>query len=139
MERKPNPKGQMLKVTLIEDDPRIVSLLTTLLNMEGYTVRIPSHHHLQGLLNAILFERPHIAFIDVNLAKGSGVDLVRAIRREPEIKSTCILMTSGLNMEAESRHAGADGFIQKPFMPDELVKFIHDTYQRSYQYQLQKE
>jgi DNA-binding response OmpR family regulator len=139
MDGKLNPKGQMLKVTLVEDDPRMVSLLSTLLNLEGYTVRIPSHHHIQDLLNTILLERPHIALIDVNLAKGSGLDLVRAIRREPDINSICILMTSGLNLEAESKQAGADGFIQKPFMPDELVKLIHDTYHRSNPYQLQKE
>jgi DNA-binding response OmpR family regulator len=139
MVRDLKPESQMLKVTLVEDDPSMVSLLSTLLNMEGYTVRIPLHHHLQGLLNAILLERPHIALIDVNLSMESGFDLVRAIRQEPEIKGTCILMTSGLNLEKESRQVGADGFIQKPFMPDELIKLIHDAYHRSYIYQLQKE
>jgi DNA-binding response OmpR family regulator len=129
----------MLKVTLIEDDPRMVSLLSTLLIMEGYTVRVPSNHQMQSLLEVILLERPHIALIDVNLAKGSGLDLVRAIRGDPEINSTCIVMTSGLNLEAASQQAGADGFIQKPFMPEELVKLIQDTYHQSDKYQQQKE
>ena len=31
-------------------------------------------------------ERPQIALVDVNLSHGNGLDLVRKIRREPEIK-----------------------------------------------------
>jgi two-component system phosphate regulon response regulator PhoB len=139
MERNPMPGNPMLKISLIEDDPNMASLLSTLLEMEGYTVRLAGNHHVHGLLQTILLERPHIALIDVNLAKGSGLDLVRSIRREPEIKSTCILMTSGLYLEKESLQAGADGFIQKPFMPDELMKLIQDTYQQSTTYQLEKE
>jgi DNA-binding response OmpR family regulator len=139
MARKLNPGYPMLKVTLIEDDPSMISLLSTLLNMEGYTVGVPSNHQMQGMLNTILLERPHIVLIDVNLAKGSGLDLVRSIRSEPELKGTCILMTSGLNLKEESLRVGADGFIQKPFMPGDLLKLIHDAYQQSYRYQLEKE
>jgi DNA-binding response OmpR family regulator len=133
------PGNQMLKISLIEDDPDIAALLHVLLEMEGYSVRTIGNHHVHALLEAILLERPQIALIDVNLAKGNGLDLVRSIRREPEIKETCILMTSGLNLEKESLQAGADGFIQKPFMPDELMKLIQNTYQQSYKYQPEKE
>ncbi len=129
----------MLKVTLIEDDPSMITLLSTLLNMEGYTVRIPSNYQMQDMLNAILLERPQIVLVDANLANGSGLDLVRSIRRESELKGTCLLMTSGLNLREESLRAGADEFIQKPFMPDDLIKLIRDTYQQTYKYQLQKE
>jgi DNA-binding response OmpR family regulator len=139
MERKLMPGEQTLKITLIEDEPSMVSLLSTLLSMEGFTVKVPHNHQIQGLLDSIFLERPQIALIDVNLALGSGLDLVRSIRREPEIKSTCILMTSGLDMKKESLQAGADGFIQKPFMPDELIKMIRDTYQQSFKYQIEKE
>ena len=129
----------MLKVTLIEDDPSMISLLSTLLTMEGYTVQSPSNFQMQVMLNAILLERPQIVLVDANLANGSGLDLVRSIRREEELKGTCILMISGLNLREESLKVGADEFIQKPFMPDDLIKQIQDTYQLSNKYQLQKE
>jgi len=117
----------MLKVMLIEDDTTMVSLLTTLLNLEGFIVRTPKNHHMENLLSAILDERPQIALVDVNLRTGSGLDLVREIRSEPKIKDTRILMSSGLNLKKECIQAGADGFILKPFMPDELIKMIHRT------------
>jgi DNA-binding response OmpR family regulator len=120
----------MLKVMLIEDDSTMVSLLTTLLNLEGFMVRAPKNHHMENILDAIHDERPQIALVDVNLRTGSGLDLVREIRSAPEIKDTRILMSSGLNLKKECLQAGADGFILKPFMPDELIKLIHQTIQR---------
>jgi len=130
MERRTRLGNQMLKVMLIEDDKTMVSLLTTLLNLEGFMVKTPRNHHMEGLLNAIIDERPQIALVDVNLRSGSGLDLVRKIRREPEIKDTRILMSSGLNLKKECIQAGADSFILKPFMPDDLIKLIHRTIQQ---------
>jgi DNA-binding response OmpR family regulator len=119
----------MFKVMLIEDDQTMVSLLTTLLKLEGFKVRTPRNHHMKSVLSAILDERPQIALVDVNLRIGSGLDLVREIRREPKIKDTRILMSSGLNLQQECIQAGADGFILKPFMPDDLIELIHRTIQ----------
>ena len=115
----------MLKVMLIDDDPTMVSLLTMLLNLEGYLVKTPGNQHMDGLLKDILLERPQVALVDVNLQYGNGIDLLREIRQKPEIKGIRILMYSGLNLREECIQAGADGFIQKPFMPDELLNLIH--------------
>ncbi len=131
MERRTSTEKHMQKVMVIEDDPYMVKLLLTLLKLEGYLVRTPKNHQLQGMLDAILDERPHIALVDANLAMGSGLDLVRLIRDTPEIKDTGILLTSGLNLGIESQKAGADGFIQKPFMPDQLIDMIQSTLNHS--------
>jgi DNA-binding response OmpR family regulator len=120
----------MLKIMVIEDDPKMLSLLTTLLNLEGFLVKVPETHTAEGLLHEILRERPEIALVDVNLNLGNGLDLVRAIRQAPEIKETCVLMSSGSNLKAECTQAGANGFIMKPYMPDELIKQIYYIYQK---------
>jgi DNA-binding response OmpR family regulator len=120
----------MLKILLVEDDQTMVSLLSTLLDLEGYLVKIPNKNNMDGLLNAFLKERPQIALVDVNLRQGNGLDLVREIRREPEIMSTRILMCSGFNLREECIQAGADGFILKPFMPDDLITLIRTTVQQ---------
>jgi len=116
---------------IIEDDPSMISLLTTLLNMEGFTVRIPKNNRMEGLLSSLIDEHPQIALVDVNLSMGSGLDLVRKIRSKPELIDTYILMVSGLNLKKECILAGADDFIQKPFMPDELIKLFHKSIQRT--------
>jgi DNA-binding response OmpR family regulator len=117
----------MLKLMLIEDDQTTVSLLTTLLNLEGFMVSAPSNGHMDGYFNALLEEHPNLALVDVNLRIGSGLELVRKVRSAPEMKDTPILMISGLNVKEECLKAGADGFILKPFMPEELIKLIRNT------------
>jgi len=130
MGKKPESGKPMLKVMLIEDDATMVSLLTTLLDLEGFKVNAPVDHQIEGLLSAISHEHPQIALVDVNLRAGSGIDLVREIRLDPQIKDIHILMSSGLNLKQECLQAGADGFILKPFMPDELIQLIHHTVQQ---------
>ncbi len=115
---------------LIEDDSTMVSLLTTLLNLEGITVRALADHQMAGVLSAIHEEHPQIALVDVNLRAGNGLDLVREIRQHPETKDLRILMSSGMDLKRECLQAGADGFILKPFMPDELIHLIHSTIQQ---------
>ena len=114
---------------LIEDDPTMVSLLTTLLTLEGFSVKTPSNHRMEAVISTVLMERPELALVDVNLRTINGLDLVREIRRDPEIKDTQILMCSGSNIQQQCIQAGADGFILKPFMPDELIKLIHTIIQ----------
>ena len=80
---------------------------------------------VSSIISELIKERPQVALVDVNLQLGSGLDIVRAIRLKPEIKNTRILMYSGLYLKDECLKAGADGFIQKPFMPDELLELIH--------------
>ena len=127
MERRLDLGHHKNKIMIIEDDPSMVSLLATLLKMEGFTVRTPKNHQPDHLLNIIIDEQPHVALVDVNLSMGSGLDLVKEIRREPRITAIFILMISGLDMEEECIRVGADGFVMKPFMPDELISLIHKT------------
>lgn len=132
-------ENKLAKVMVVEDDPELASLLSSLLNLEGYAVSIPVDHQEQSVIRSFFNEHPDIALVDVNLAVGSGLDLVRHIRAEPKLNHICILMTSGLNLKRECIQSGADGFIQKPFMPDELFNLMDKTYQTSINNRTEKE
>jgi DNA-binding response OmpR family regulator len=45
----------------------MVSLLTTLLTLEGFSVKTPANHHMEAVINTVLTERPDLALVDVNL------------------------------------------------------------------------
>lgn len=117
----------MTKIMLVEDDRTMVSLLTTLLSLEGYSVTTPHNHNHEDVMAAFSRERPEVALVDVNLRTGNGLDLVRQIRQAPDVKDTRILMCSGMNLKQECLQAGADGFVLKPFMPDDLINQIRST------------
>jgi len=53
--------------------------------------------------------------------------LVGQIRSGNNAKHTNIILSSGINYRQESKAAGADGFILKPYMPDDLLNLIKET------------
>ena len=110
---------------LIEDDKTMLSLLSTLLKMEGYQVAtFANEKSIDELLASLNKEKPDAAMIDVHLPHINGIDLLSRLRKEPELKSIRILMSSGLDKSEECKQAGADDFILKPYMPDELINRI---------------
>ena len=112
----------MAKVLLAEDDKTMVSLLKTLLNMEGFEV-------LALDVNAdvpaeVQREKPHALFMDVHLGGQSGMEILDTIRRQQDLADVRIVMTSGLNVKDECITRGANAFLLKPFMPDDLIKAL---------------
>jgi len=112
----------MAKVLLAEDDQTMISLLKTLLKMEGYeavaldvTSDVPA---------AIERENPDFLFMDVHMGKQSGLEIVEQIRKNPALANLRVVMTSGLNVKDECLKRGANHFLLKPFMPDDLLKLL---------------
>ena len=67
--------------------------------------------------------RPHIVILDWMMPKLSGVEVCRAIRSDPDLAGTqIVVMTarSGFDSEAEALEAGVDHFLAKPIMPRQL-------------------
>lgn len=115
----------MAKILLAEDDLTMVSLLQTLLKMEGFeTVALRSD---DDIVEAVLREKPDILLMDVNLGRQSGMDIVESIRNDPLITNVRVVMTSGLNVKDECLQRGADDFLLKPFMPGDLIQMLKRT------------
>ncbi len=116
----------MHRIVLVEDDPTMLSLLQTLLQMEGYEVIKNPKETIEDILELFRAEKPELALIDVHLRNASGFDVLRGVKQAPELKDTRVLMSSGMDFSAECLAQGADGFILKPYMPDELIRKIHE-------------
>ena len=115
----------MLKVLLAEDDATMVALLKTLLKMEGYQVAA-----LDGdadIVQAVLKAKPDVLLMDVHLLHHNGMDELVKLRATPGGESVRVLMTSGLDFKDQCMARGADGFIQKPFMPDDLLNALRSV------------
>jgi CheY-like chemotaxis protein len=100
----------------------MVSLLTTLLKMEGFEVMALDVS--ADIPAAVEREKPDAIFMDVHLGERSGMDVLEAIRKNQDTDSVRVVMTSGLNMEEECMRLGANAFLQKPFMPDDLISVL---------------
>jgi DNA-binding response OmpR family regulator len=112
----------MAKVLLAEDDKTMVSLLKTLLTMEGFEV--------MGLdidadvTAAVQREKPDALFMDVHLGEQSGIEILESIRNNKDLANVRVVMTSGLDMREQCIRQGADAFLLKPFMPDDLLRVL---------------
>jgi DNA-binding response OmpR family regulator len=113
------------KVVIVEDDPTMRSLLKTLLELEGYETQ--SFAGFEGnICGPINNFEPSFILIDYHLRKSSGLDLLKALRSDSLNTRPYILMLSGEDMSARCIEAGADGFLLKPFMPDELICWLRE-------------
>jgi DNA-binding response OmpR family regulator len=110
------------KVLLAEDDPTMVTLLQTLLKMEGFEVFTMDED--ADVIADIRQVKPDIIFMDVHLRRRSGIEIAESIRKEQGIEGVRIVMTSGLDMREACLQHGADAFILKPFMPDDLISIL---------------
>lgn len=108
---------------LIEDDTSMVAVLSTLLELEGYQVAVPppAGVTLDGLLDSVRGCRPDIILLDMHLHQISGLDLLKRIRADADIRETRVVMSSGMDVKDACIQSGADSFLMKPFMPDELL------------------
>jgi CheY-like chemotaxis protein len=113
----------MLKVLLADDDFTMVALLKTLLNMEGF--QVASLLDKKGnILDNIRQEKPDFMVIDIFLGDRNGLDIVRQIRETADLKDLKIVMVSGLEKTEECLAAGANAFLLKPYMPEDLFTLM---------------
>ncbi len=115
----------MPKILLAEDDFTMVSLLQTLLKMEGYDVIALSAD--EDVIEAVHKEAPDVLLMDVHLFSQSGLDILDELRRVPATKNIRIVMSSGASVKEECLHRGANGFLMKPYMPDDLFKLLREV------------
>ncbi len=117
----------MPKILIAEDDETMRSLLQTLLEFEGYQVAIINHlEGIERVVEAINAHKPDILILDVYMNSLDGFELLRCIRKIDALKSIRVLVSSGRELSRESISVGADGFILKPYMPDDLIRNIQN-------------
>lgn len=114
----------MPKILIIDDDETMVSLLRTLLELDGYEV-IDSREW-DGILDVMRQEKPALVLMDCILPRSSGLDILGKIRSQPELDQTAVIMTSGLDMEYRCQALGANGFLLKPYPPEQLLNLIRE-------------
>ena len=118
----------MPKVMVIEDDANMFSLLQMLLEFEGYEVVLwEGGGEIQQIIDEICREKPELILMDVHLRHLNGFEVLQALKNEHELDEVKVLIASGVDMTKRSNQEGADGFILKPFMPDELIREIQKT------------
>ena len=116
------------KIIIIDDDPDIVTFLTTLLQDNGYDT-VSACNGQEGL-DRTRAERPDLILLDITMPEKSGVRYYRDIKGDDDLKSIPVVMVTGVMKEFErfissrKQVPPPDGYISKPVDKDELLATI---------------
>lgn len=112
----------MRKIVIVDDDPNMSRLMRTLFELEGFEVA--SAQRYQEILPIIRQVRPDAVLMDVRVQGKETLDVVRQMRQEPALTNIPVVMTSGMDYRKQCLEAGANGFMLKPFIPDEIIRMV---------------
>lgn len=116
-------------VLIIDDDPKIRTLLRNVLEDEGFSVREAD----DAAKTMDILSDTHIGLItlDINLGKDNGVDLAREIRRTSQVPIIMVTGKDDVIDRVVGLEVGADDYITKPFHVREVIARIRSVLRRA--------
>ena len=124
----------MNRVALVEDHVRLAVLIRTAFGGTG--IEIEPFDRLSHARSASVAVMYSAWVVDRGLGDGDGLDLVREFRAKGN-QTPCLMLTSrdALHDRVEGLEAGADDYLVKPFLTDELVARVRALLRRPAQLQ----
>ena len=117
------------KILVVDDDKKIVELITLYLKKDGYQVL--SAYNGQQALELARRRRPDLIVLDLMLPQVDGLDVCRTLRAESSVP---IIMLTGRSTDEDKLvglDLGADDYVTKPFNPRELLARIRAVLRRT--------
>ena len=111
-------------ILVVERDPQVRDLESYFLNEAGFTVEFAADG--VAALETARKLRPNIVITEVLVPRMDGLALCRAIKKDPGMATTVVLVFSILAVQARAREAGADAFLMKPLAEKRLVDTVCD-------------
>lgn len=125
-------RGMMPKILIVDDEPEIVDMLQTILDMRGYET-VGAYNGTDGLLMTRV-DSPDLIILDMMLPDIEGVEVCRIVRSDPSTADVPVVFLSARTAQTEVERglaAGANAYMTKPVnLPrlfDELKKLIPAT------------
>ena len=117
------------KILVVEDEPNLLAGIRDILELEDYAVEIAA----DGLIALDVLERcghdelPDVIISDVLMPRLDGLQLLEDMRHRAEwdLIAFILMMDRGNKANYErARDLGVDGFLPKPFDPEEMLNEI---------------
>ena len=112
-----------IKVLVTDDDEQLLLLTTSVLRRAGYEALEASTG--QECLDVARLHRPDLILLDVMLPDILGLEVLREIKTDPDLRGIFVILQSGIQIssdyQATGLNVGADGYIAKPISNKELL------------------
>lgn len=122
---------QDVRLLLVDDEPELLAMLETLLRQEGFTQIRTAANGAEALTAAGDFA-PQAVLLDVMLPDGDGFTLFSQLRRQADIPVLFLSARDEDEARLRGLGLGADDYITKPFLPQELTLRLRAVLRRTY-------
>ena len=125
------------KILLVDDNAELLALLCEQLRGAGYG-HIRTAQSCAAARACFGAEQPELMILDINLPDGDGFSLFRALRAKADVPA---LFLSARDADADRLFGlglGADDYLTKPFLMQELLLRVQHILQRAYRAELSR-
>jgi len=116
--------AELMKILICEDNKMASRTISVVLEREGYQTTTAEDGNLAiGLLDNNNYD---LVIVDIHLPYHSGLELVKYLRSDLQKKTPVLIVSafSDIQIQKQAGELGVNGYIIKPFNPDELVRMI---------------
>ncbi len=111
---------------VVEDEPDAAEMFAEMMRVSGY--RVIKTFSSTPAISLIEVEKPDIIILDVMMPDVSGLEVLRFIRRDPELSNIPVVVVSAKSMPADVQvgmDAGASVYLTKPVGFRDLVEAVN--------------
>ncbi len=112
------------KIMVIDDEPFISMMIEDKFKNDFHVLSIRDS---SSAIDAIRKERPDLIILDWMMPRISGLDILKTIKEDPELKDIPVFMLTAKGQEDDELAGlryGAERYITKPFSPRELLELV---------------
>ncbi len=112
-------------ILVVDDSPTDIKLVSGALQAQGYRVLTATNG--DEAMDKAIREQPALVVLDVVMPKQNGYQVCRALKSTPQTQGIKVILLTSKNQASDKfwgLKQGADVYLTKPFVDDELVKSV---------------
>ncbi|WP_373232380.1 response regulator transcription factor [Cohnella sp.] len=122
----------MKTIMVVEDEPAIARVLVAYLRKAGFEVKLAVDG--RQALELFSMEPPALILLDVMLPHIAGWEVLRRIREASSCPVIMLTARDGIDDRLSGLNGGADDYMPKPFIPEEVVARVQAVLRRPSQW-----
>ena len=119
------------KILLVDDEPDLLKLVSDILTDDGF-INIVTAATVKDGISVSRNESPDLEILDVMLPDGDGFSLMRQMREFTDVPIIFLTAKDEAADKLAGLGLGADDYIVKPFLPQELLLRVYAVMRRCY-------
>jgi len=135
----PEKEGPVMskKILVVDDEPDVITFLTTLLRKNGYDV-CEACDGVEGM-KKILEEKPDLVCLDLLMPEKTGIKMYREMRKDQQLKCVPVIMVTGIasvdrwdfkdfrKFIEERSIPRPEGYIEKPINKEQFLQAVKEV------------